>query len=264
MLFRTVEDGTLAITQTTHAWVSGQLARAWGNDRTGPVEPREAVDLAAEQHDIGWLNREPETALNTETGRPRSILELPPETQLGEIWSHAGRLALLTNRYAALLVPLHGTNLYGRFRGDPTAANGLAQPFLESQDAFQAELIASLRGDPTYAPYVTDDALRRNQRLVALWDRLSLDICRGLNQPDRIERVPVADGEQPATIAPIDGDANRFTIDPWPFAGTTLDLIFEGRVLTERFADEVALRTGLANAPWRSVNVRIDPSSRPD
>jgi len=260
MLFRTFEDGTLAITQTTHAWVSGQLARAWGNELSGPVEPREAVYLAAEQHDIGWLNREPEPALNSEAGRPRSFLELPPETHLGEIWSHAGRMALLTSRYAALLVSMHGTNLYGRFRGDPEAANGLAQPFLETQDAFQADLIASLREDPHYAPYVTDDVLRRNQRLVALWDRLSLDICRATSHPDRIEEVPFAGVDLPLTIAPISDDPNRFSIAPWPFASHHVNLIFEGRLLREQFTDEAALHAGLASAPWRSVSVRIDPA----
>lgn len=260
MLFRTIEDGTLAITQTTHAWVSGQLARAWGNELTGPVEPREAVNLAAEQHDIGWLNREPEPALNIEAGRPRSFLELPPETHLGEIWSQAGRLALLTSRYAALLVSMHGTNLYGRFRGDSKAADGLAQPFLEAQDAFQAELISSLRADPFYAAYVSDDALRRNQRLVALWDRLSLDICRGLSQPDRIEHVPCAASDGPLTITPNTNDLDRFAIDPWPFAAPSIALIFEGRVLHEQYADEVALQAGMNSAPWRSVSVRVEPA----
>ncbi len=260
MLFRTVAGETLAITQTTHAWVSGQLARAWGNDLTGAVEPREAVCLAAEQHDIGWLNREPEPSLNIEAGRPRSFLELPPETHLGEIWSQAGHMALLTNRYAALLVSMHGTNLYGRFRGDPTAANGLAQPFLESQDAFQAKLIASLRDDPNYASYVAEDVLRRNQRLVALWDRLSLDICRGLSQPDQIEKVPFAAADQPLTIAPVNNDPDRFTIDPWPFSQDHVNLIFEGRVLSERFTDEATLNAGLANAPWRSIGVRLNPA----
>ncbi|HVX31178.1 MAG TPA: DUF3891 family protein [Nitrolancea sp.] len=260
MLFRTVDGGTLAITQTTHAWVSGQLARAWGNELTGPVEPREAVYLAAEQHDIGWLNREPEPALNMEAGRPRSFLELPPETHLGEIWSHAGRMALLTSRYAALLVSMHGTNLYGRFRGDPDAANGLAQPFLESQDAFQADLIASLREDPNYAAFVTDEHLRRNQRLVALWDRLSLDICRATTHPDRIEHVPFATSDGTLTIAPVEGNPDRFVVDPWPFTENAVELIFEGRLLSDRYTDEAALQAGFASAPWRSVIARVDPA----
>src|SRR5512146_658467 len=99
MLLRETQNGKLAITQTAHAWVSGQLAQAWGNERFGQVEPREAVCLAAEQHDIGWTLWEPEPVLNAATGYPHAFLELPPETHLGQIWSHAGQLALLTNRY---------------------------------------------------------------------------------------------------------------------------------------------------------------------
>ena len=261
MLFRAVDGGTLAITQTTHAWVSGQIARAWGNELTATLEPREAVYLAAEQHDIGWLNREPEPALNSEAGRPRSFLELPPETHLGEIWSRAGEMALLTNRYAALLVSLHGTHLYGRFRGDPAAANGLAQPFLEQQDAFQASLIESLAEDPHYAAYVTPELLSCNRRLIALWDRLSLDICRGLSQPDHIEQIPFADGDQTLTIAPVSDSPDRFTLDPWPFADLRVNLIFEGRVLSAHFSDEAALKQGLAEAPWRSVAITLNPAS---
>jgi hypothetical protein len=121
-------------------------------------------------------------------------------------------------------------------------------------------LIASLRDDPNYASYVAEDVLRRNQRLVALWDRLSLDICRGLSQPDRIEKVPFAATDQPLTIAPVNNDPDRFTIDPWPFSQDHVNLIFEGRVLSERFTDEVTLNAGLANAPWRSIGVHIDPA----
>ncbi|HEX3724305.1 MAG TPA: DUF3891 family protein [Nitrolancea sp.] len=259
MLFREVEGGTLAITQTTHAWVSGQIARAWGNELTGTFAPREAMLLAAEQHDIGWLNREPEPALNADAGRPRSFLELPPETHLSEIWSHAGEMALLTSRYAALLVSLHGTHLYNRFRGDLDAANGLAQPFLEQQDAFQATLIESLGSDPNYAAYVTPKLLRRNRRLIALWDRLSLDICRGMGEPDRIEQVPFARDDVTLTIAPVADEPYRFTLAPWPFSNLRIGLIFEGRVLSTRFTSEASLKRGLAEAPWQSVAITLIP-----
>lgn len=259
MLFREVEGGTLAITQTTHAWVSGQIARAWGNDLAGTIAPREAMLLAAEQHDIGWLNREPEPALNEDAGRPRSFLELPPETHLGEIWSRAGEMSLLTSRYVALLVSLHGTHLYGRFRGDPEAANGLAQPFLERQDAFQASLIESLKTDPHYAAHVTPEVLTRNRRLIALWDRLSLDICRGMHEPDRIEQIPFVREDGTLTIAPVVDDPDRFTLAPWPFATLRIGLIFEGRVLSTRFTSEVALKQGLAEAPWQSVAITLIP-----
>ncbi len=53
MVLRRDEHGVLAIGQASHAWISGQMARAWGNEQFGPLEPYEEVCLAAEQHDVG-------------------------------------------------------------------------------------------------------------------------------------------------------------------------------------------------------------------
>jgi Protein of unknown function (DUF3891) len=51
MLFRDQSShASLAISQLTHAWISGQILRAW-NESLG-----ETVLLAAEQHDIGWMD----------------------------------------------------------------------------------------------------------------------------------------------------------------------------------------------------------------
>ena len=76
MLVRLDDEGALAIGQLSHAWLSGQLARAWGNERFGPVEPREEIVLGAEQHDIGWALFDLEPRFNPETGLPRSFLEV--------------------------------------------------------------------------------------------------------------------------------------------------------------------------------------------
>jgi hypothetical protein len=46
-------DAVIVIGQASRAWISGQLARAWGNERFAALEPREEVCLAAEQHDVG-------------------------------------------------------------------------------------------------------------------------------------------------------------------------------------------------------------------
>jgi hypothetical protein len=39
MLYRQEKQGKIAITQPMHAWLAGQLARAWGNERFGDVVP---------------------------------------------------------------------------------------------------------------------------------------------------------------------------------------------------------------------------------
>jgi hypothetical protein len=55
MQYRQEKHGKIAITQPTYAWLSGQLARAWGNIRFGEVAPWEEVCLGAEQHDVGHI-----------------------------------------------------------------------------------------------------------------------------------------------------------------------------------------------------------------
>src|SRR5918998_6839827 len=113
MVVREHEDGLLAIGQPSHAWISGQLARAWGNERFVSVWPWEEVCLAAEQHDVGMAGWDLEPELDPDTGRPRSFMRMALETHL-ELWSAAPHRLRAQSRYAALLVSLHGTALYER------------------------------------------------------------------------------------------------------------------------------------------------------
>ena len=77
MLYRQEKQGRIAITQPMHAWLSGQLARAWGNERFGEVTPWGEVYLGAEQHDVGHTAWEQAPTLNPQTGLPYSFLEMP-------------------------------------------------------------------------------------------------------------------------------------------------------------------------------------------
>jgi hypothetical protein len=49
VLVRPHDDGALAIGQLSHAWLSGQLARAWGNEQFGGIGPREEIVLGAQR-----------------------------------------------------------------------------------------------------------------------------------------------------------------------------------------------------------------------
>src|SRR3954471_23069342 len=113
VLLRRDGDDVIAIGQPAHAWVSGQLARAWGNARFGAVEPWEEVCLAAEQHDVGMAAWEQRPTLNLQTGLPRSFMELELDEHL-RIWWSAAPIVAQQSRYAALLVSMHGSSLYER------------------------------------------------------------------------------------------------------------------------------------------------------
>ena len=188
MLLRRDGDEVVAIGQPAHAWVSGQLARAWGNERFGAVDPYEDVCLAAEQHDAGMAAWEVRPTLNEQTGLPRSFMELTLDEHL-EIWWSAAPLVAPQSAYAALLVSMHGTALYER--------RDLAR--LAAADADRVR-----RSSPASASCRSGCSPRSGRRrpahgapqpaLVWTWDSLSLALLLDW-PPFELEGVPTADGE---------------------------------------------------------------------
>jgi Protein of unknown function (DUF3891) len=228
LLLRPDGDAVVCIGQPAHAWLSGQLARNWALER---VEPWEEVCLAAEQHDLGMAEWDAEPELNPDTGRPYSFMEMPLETHL-RLWTAAPERALPQSRYAALLVSMHGTALYEMRDLDRMApANADAvRAYLASQRELQERLGVGL-----------DSAqVRRNQRLVWIWDFLSLGLCLGW-AGRTVEGVTLHEG----------------TIDPWPFRDGAVTLRTEGRRLAGTFSDEDEMRVALAEAEWVDLSFNL-------
>jgi Protein of unknown function (DUF3891) len=221
MLLRPDGDDVIAIGQPAHAWLSGQLARAWGE----PFEPWEEVCLAAEQHDVGMAAWDRAPKLNPKTGLPRSFMELELDDHL-EIWWRAAPIVLQQSRYAALLVSMHGTALYERRNRD----DARVRAFLDGQAELRARLLETLRADPRTAPFAADEIVRRNQQLVWRWDSLSLGLLLEWEQ---------------------------LGLDPWPFREDRVALRCEGRRLTGRFDDEAEMRAALAAAPWLTLEFEL-------
>src|SRR5438270_2151268 len=196
MLHRSDSQGVILIGQPAHAWVSGQIARSWGNDLFGHFAPREEVCLAAEQHDLGMASWDAAPTLNEATGMPYSFQDMPRPLHIA-LWSSAASMVLPQSRYAALLVSLHGTALYERddSRQGEDDDDHTIRDYLTREYAFQRHLIDSLLGDPHYAPYAAPDVVARNRRLVARFDGISLALCHALDFEHAHEEVPTADGE---------------------------------------------------------------------
>jgi hypothetical protein len=249
VLLREDERGLLAIGQPSHAWLSGQLARAWGNERFGALEPREQVCVAAEQHDVGWAERDLEPLYNPDTERPRSFMEMPVGLHLG-LFTAGPRSLLSQSRYAALLVSMHGSRLYRRrdLSRVPRSEADAIRAFLADQLEFQNELIATLDAEP--------DAIERNSLLVWTWDYLSLALCLDW-APATAKGCPTAEGTVDLELT---GAGDRVHVDPWPFSEPELTVRCEGRRLPGRFADEDALRVAFAAAPWETLEFELAPA----
>ncbi len=224
MLLRPLADGdaVVVIGQASHAWVSGQLARAWRD-----VEPREEVALAAEQHDVGMAQWDLAPTLNPDTGWPHSFLEMPLATHL-RLWSAAPQRLLTQSRYAALLVSLHGTTLYEMrdlARLDEEDADAV-RAYLAGQRALQARLVDDLAADP--------EQVERNRRLLFAWDWLSLALCLDWSLP--------REGPEGLVLHP------GGVLEPWPFAGHELVVRCEGRRLEGRFSNHADLHLALEHS----------------
>ena len=233
----------MAIGQPSHAWLSGQLARAWGNDGVAPPDPFEEVCLAAEQHDVGMAEWDLRPSLNAETGLPHSFMEMPLDVHLS-LWSAAAGKLVRQSAYAALLVSMHGTALYEMRdldRMEPQDADAV-RGFLADRRAEQDALLAGLGLDR--------DAVARNQGLVWTWDFMSLALCLDW---------PPADG--PGVRMEPAGD-RCVSVDPWPFAGEWLSVRCEGRRLEGGYASEAELHEALERAPVVELSWMLVPAKR--
>jgi hypothetical protein len=256
MLLRRDEQGVVAIGQAAHAWISGQLARAWGNPQFGPVEPWEEMCLAAEQHDIGMAAWDLEPTLNPETGLPHSFMEMPLATHI-ELWTAGPRRLITQSRYAALLVSMHGARLYERRDLDMLSSEDAqrVRDYLAQQHKLQEDLSAQLAGDPVTSPWTGTDLIRRNSALLWTWDLLSLALCLDW-APHTARRVPTAAAEA-ADIALSAPAPATMALDPWPFAAGSVEVHCDGVRLTGTYDSPAELQTALANAPRVTANFEL-------
>jgi hypothetical protein len=238
-------DGrTLCVGQAAHAWISGQLAREWGNDRFAAPEPLHDVCLGAEQHDVGMAEWDLAPRLNPDTGLPASFMQMPLSLHL-ELWSRAPRKVVSQSPYAALLVSMHGHALYAR--RDTTEPNPeeskAIRAFLEDQEAFQRDVLDHLGESAERA--------RVNQKLVWALDFLSLALFMRDWIPDD---VPSPDGDLHVAPAP-----KGLTVDPWPFRPDRVNVRCYGRLIDGPFESEPAMHDALAAARWQQLNYELTP-----
>ncbi len=251
MLLRHDDRGSLAIGQQSHAWISGQLARAWGNERFGAVEPFEEVCLAAEQHDVGMSAWDLSAPLNPRTGLPQTFLEMPLASHM-VLWRLGPRRVETQSRYAALLISMHGSGCTSAatWTGCPRAMPTPSAPSCASSAS--TSKACSARSGPIRRPQprLPRKRSRATSDLISTWDSLSLAMCLDW-APHTIEAVPAADGPASLHLTP------ERTLEPWPFASAHVAVHCEGKRLTERFDSDEALQSALASAPTETVRFEL-------
>src|SRR6478736_5829007 len=240
---------TITISQPSHSWISGQLARAWGNDVFTRFEPFEQICYAAEQHDLGFLDWESQPTLNAETGLPYTFDELPESVHF-EIWQQGIIRLVPVCYYASLVVSLHFCSLCRRFHQNQTGSDRRqVDHFLKAQRDHQNKAWETLRRDPLLGRALDGEVLDYHCDLIAVWDFLSLELCRGRSPEFKLPNVPIF-GAQPVDIylRLKDKAGSVWEVDPWPFAVETLAAFCEGRVLQQRFTNTEEMREAFSDS----------------
>jgi len=253
-------DRTITISQTSHSWISGQLARVWSNELFGRFEPFEPMCYAAQQHDIGFLEWENQPTLNVETGLPYAFDELPETLHLA-IWRTGIYQLRPVCSYASLIVSLHFHGLCERFhRRQNDSYLCEASQFLEEQREYQQIVREILKQDPLFEHAITPEVLFYHRDLIAVWDLFSLELCRGRSREFKLPNVPLSDGRHIDLLLRQQSGAEKlWEVDPWPFAVESLTTLCEGRVLNQRFTDEKQMREALRTADRTSIQFHFVP-----
>jgi hypothetical protein len=253
----------IAISQTAHAWVSGQLARQWGNECFPSFAPVEPLCYAAEQHDRGFLDWERQPTLNPKSGLPHTFENIPLSLHV-ELRKKSILELKAVSLYAALVTSLYFARAVGK--QSPVKSHEDRHrivEFLTEQQALQRELLGALRKDPYLRSACSDRAIEYNRRLLAAWDQLSVQLCRNPNSQFSVNDVPTAsDKSCRLSVTPVDPNSREIRLKLWPFAKSRVELTCEGHVLDRRFTSEADLRKYLKDARRVSVTYTLTPSNQ--
>jgi hypothetical protein len=233
MLFRQTQDGVLAISQPMHAWIAGQFLRSW---RT-PLDPH--LLLAAEQHDIAWMDWETAPSFDAHHGRPHLFRDVGAAIHAPMWLRGVERAAQCWGLRVALLILRHGGIIYRRYtdRHQLSAADAAAAAdYLRHLAETETLWVARLGLDAA--------TLAHDTALIAFADTLSLLLCGELSPPLDLE-APDGDGGMLHIRAEAAGGG--VTLAPWPFQNEQIAVTGEALLLPPggRLADEDAMRQWL-------------------
>jgi hypothetical protein len=255
-------DPMVVIRQTDHAFLSGFLAREWGNEVFSRPEPQTSFCLAAAEHDNGWQEWELAAGVDQKTFMPHSFMTVPTEEHIA-LYQRGIDRVVKVDLYAGLLVCGHCMDLYDRSRATMPGFSSkyvkgheqnLANDFVQRLRLQQVRLKLDLRKNPATSSFMDDNLIKINTHRLEVLDRLSLYFCLGSAEDASIEGVPVNDSGSEADFQVRPAGENQFTIYPYPFRRDPLEFaILARRIPKRRYVDEADLQAVLAAAPFFNI-----------
>jgi hypothetical protein len=218
------------------------LARAFGNAHFSPPTPQELVIYIIEHHDEGWAAVDEQCEQSPATGLPHHLTQTPLPYLL-QTSQGSPNFNQKRHPYCGLLSSMH---TYGLFNGRyglsdfifidkiPAEHKAAADQLLAAELARQAQIKTALSADPTAQPWLAEEALFASYKLLQFCDTLGLyfhTTAATERAPAHFRNVPDGRGhDHTVTITPQPDGA--YQLDPWVFAGDSLEFSVAGRYLT--------------------------------
>jgi hypothetical protein len=269
MIIQTAPAGEprLAIMMHEHTALAHQFARAFGNARFAPPDPKDLMFHVVLHHDAGWAAFDRDPAVDARTGLPCNLVETPAEhitvTSRGSPDYNERH-----HPYCGLVSSMHSWGLYnGRYGLSdmvlidklPAAARPLVQRMLDDELARQQRLKAELARDPATAAWIEERRLFASYKLLQFVDTLALYFNRTHPRERREARfahVPLsASADTDVTVRPCaDG---VYALAPYPFAADGAAFAFAGRPVMPGQGDAGGWAAALAAGPtvWESFRL---------
>src|SRR5262249_3366914 len=184
MIIQTAPAGAprLAIMMHEHTALSGQFARAFGNERFEPAAPVELMAYVVSHHDAGGAEFDRDPVIDPKTARPYNLIETPA----AHITVTSRKSPDFNERqhpYCGLLSSMHSWGLYnGRYglsdlvliEKFPPAERPIADRMLADELARQARLKGELAKSGDSAAWIAHDHLFQNYKQLQFFDTLAL------------------------------------------------------------------------------------------
>src|SRR5947209_1523585 len=184
MIIQTAPAGQprLAILMHEHTALSGQFARAFGNQQFEPIEPHDVMVYAISHHDAGWTEFDRNPATDASTGLPYNLVDTPAE-HITVTSKGSPDFNQRHHPYSGLMSSMHSWGLYnGRYGLSnmvlidrfPPEQRPLVEEMLAGEIARQQRLKSEIAADPQTAPWLGEQHLFQNYKQLQFCDLLAL------------------------------------------------------------------------------------------
>ena len=246
MIIQTAPQGRphLAIMMHEHTALSGQFARAFGNDAFEPAEPRELMAYVTMHHDAGWAEFDRDPVTDARSGLPYNLVETPAE-YITVTSRRSPEFNQRQHPYCGLMSSMHSWGLYnGRYGLSsyvlidkiPPSDRPLADRMLAGELDRQARLKGEIAQDQATAAWLDERRVFQNYKQLQFFDTLALYFNRihpEARAEQKFEHVPRNTTEdETVTIRPR--ERGIYELSPWPFTAAKPEFAYAGRLIEPR------------------------------